>query len=62
MTKLESYLKGGTFSAAEFYADIEGSPDDVAVDRALAELRFHSNWVRVLGTYPQARSRDTPAV
>ena len=62
MTKLESYLKGGTFSAAEFYADIEGSPDDVAVNRALAELRFHSNWVRVLGTYPQARSRDTPAV
>jgi len=58
LTKLESYLKGGTFSAAEFYADIEGSPDDPAVARALDELRFHSNWVRVLGTYPQARSRD----
>ncbi len=60
LTKLESYLKGGAFSAAEFYADIEGSPDDPGVTRALDELRFHSNWVRVLGTYPQARSRELP--
>ncbi len=57
MTKLESYLKNGAFSAAEFYADIEGSPDDPAVARALDELRYHSNWVRLLGTYAQARSR-----
>ncbi len=57
LTKLESYLKGGGFAAAEFYADIEGDPADPAVARALDELRFHSEWVRVLGTYPQARSR-----
>ncbi len=57
LTKLESYLKGGTFAAAEFYADIEGDPTDEAVARALDELRYHSQWVRVLGTYPQARSR-----
>jgi len=57
LTKLESYLKGGAFAAAEFYADIEGSPADPAVARALDELRYHSEWVRVLGTYPQARSR-----
>jgi len=60
LTKLESYLKNGAFHAAEFYADIEGAPDDPGVARALDELRFHSNWVRVLGTYPQARSRDVP--
>ncbi|UAJ09639.1 prephenate dehydratase [Polymorphobacter megasporae] len=60
LTKLESYLKGGAFSAAEFYADIEGAPDDPGVARALDELRFHTNWVRILGTYPQARSRELP--
>ena len=57
LTKLESYLKGGAFAAAEFYADIEGDPADPAVARALDELRYHSEWVRVLGTYPRARNR-----
>jgi prephenate dehydratase len=58
LTKLESYLKGGAFAAAEFYADIEGDPADEAVARALDELRYHSEWVRVLGTYPMARGRQ----
>jgi prephenate dehydratase len=57
MTKLESYQRGASFAATEFYADIVGSPDDPAVTRALDELRFHSKWVRLLGTYPQARPR-----
>ena len=57
MTKLESYMRDGSFSAAEFYADIEGAPDDPNVALALEELRFHTNWVRVLGTYRQARAR-----
>jgi len=57
MTKLESYQRGGRFTATEFYADIEGHPDDPPVARALEELAFHSKWVRILGTYPQARSR-----
>jgi prephenate dehydratase len=57
MTKLESYQRGASFAATEFYADIVGSPDDPAVARALDELRFHSKWVRLLGTYPQARPR-----
>lgn len=57
MTKLESYQRGATFAATEFYCDIEGSPGVPAVDRALEELRFHSKWVRILGTYPQARGR-----
>lgn len=57
MTKLESYQRGGSFSASEFYADIEGMPGDPAVDRALEELAFHSKWVRLLGSYPRARER-----
>lgn len=58
MTKLESYQRGGSFSATEFYADIEGLPGDPAVDRALEELAFHSKWVRLLGSYRRARGRE----
>ena len=57
MTKLESYQRGGSFAATEFYADVEGRPGDPGLGRALAELAFHSKWVRVLWTYRQARAR-----
>ena len=57
MTKLESYQNGNSFAATEFFADIEGAPGDAAVDRALDELRFHCNTVRLLGTYRQMRAR-----
>jgi len=57
MTKLESYIRDGSFAAAEFYADIEGMPGQPAVDRALEVLGYHSKWVRILGSYPQAMSR-----
>ncbi|MGE0775932.1 MAG: prephenate dehydratase [Sphingomonadaceae bacterium] len=60
MTKLESYQRGASFAATEFFADIEGKPEDPAVARALEELAFHSKWVRILGTYPQGRSRSLP--
>jgi prephenate dehydratase len=57
MTKLESYQSGASFAATEFYVDIVGAPGEPAVDRALAELAFHSRHVRMLGTYRQARPR-----
>ena len=57
ITKLESYLRAGSFAAAEFYAEIVGSPDDPAVQLAMEELAFHTKWVKVLGTYPCERSR-----
>lgn len=57
MTKLESYQRGASFAATEFFCDIEGMPGDAAVDRALAELEFHTKWVRQLGSYRQARPR-----
>ena len=34
MTKLESYQLGGSFNATQFYADIQGHPEDAAVKRA----------------------------
>ncbi|NUB44717.1 prephenate dehydratase [Fertoebacter nigrum] len=52
MTKLESYMVGGSFVATEFYADIEGHPDDAPVARALDELRYFTTHVEVLGVYP----------
>ncbi|MFC3579191.1 prephenate dehydratase [Sphingomonas hylomeconis] len=57
MTKLESYQRGGTFAATEFFADVEGRPGQPGFDRALEELGFHSKWLRTLGTYRQARAR-----
>lgn len=57
MTKLESYQRGASFAATEFYADIVGCPGDPPVDRALEELAYFSKHLRLLGTYPMARAR-----
>ncbi len=57
MTKLESYQKGTSFAATEFYADIVGRPGNASVDRALDELQFHCKSMRILGSYRQAKSR-----
>lgn len=51
LTKLESYMVGGSFSAAQFYADIEGHPADKLVGLALDELGFFSSELRILGAY-----------
>lgn len=59
MTKLESYMVGGHFTATQFYADIEGHPEDANVKRALDELGYFTSEVTVLGTYPRARERDS---
>ena len=52
MTKLESYMVGGSFSATQFYADIEGHPDDPSVKLALEELDYFTSSVKMLGVYP----------
>lgn len=52
MTKLESYMVGGSFSATQFYADIEGHPDDEDVKRALEELEYFTSDITMLGVYP----------
>lgn len=59
MTKLESYQIGGKFIATQFYADIQGHPDDAPVRRALEELRFFSEKVRILGVYRGHPMRGT---
>lgn len=57
MTKLESYMVGGSFTATAFYADIEGHPEDPPVQRALEELRYFSSSLDILGVYPASPQR-----
>jgi len=57
MTKLESYMVGGHFTATQFLCDVDGHPEQPPLRRALEELQFFSTEVRVLGVYPSARFR-----
>jgi len=51
MTKLESYMVEGNFSATQFYADVEGHPEDRGLKLALEELSFFSKELKILGVY-----------
>ncbi len=51
MTKLESYMVGGHFYASQFYAEVEGHPDDTPLKRAFDELQFFCKELRILGVY-----------
>ena len=57
MTKLESYMVGGSFTATQFYADIEGHPEDENVARALEELSYFTDSLSILGVYPTDKNR-----
>ena len=59
MTKLESYMIEGNFLATQFYADIEGHPDERNVVLALEELAFFSKELKILGVYPAHPFRAT---
>jgi prephenate dehydratase len=52
MTKLESYMVDGEFTATQFLADVDAHPDDKSLKFALEELAFFSSEVRILGVYP----------
>ncbi|HUD85037.1 MAG TPA: prephenate dehydratase [Xanthobacteraceae bacterium] len=60
MTKLESYMVGGSFSATQFYADVQGHPKERALELALEELEFvtRPKTLRILGVYPAHPARD----
>ncbi len=59
MTKLESYMENGAFTATFFYADVDGRPEDAPVARALEELAFFSEQLEILGVYPADPFRRT---
>lgn len=52
MTKLESYMENGAFTATFFYAEVDGRPEDIGLARAFDELAFFSERFEVLGVYP----------
>jgi len=58
MTKLESYMLEGRFVATQFYAEVDGHPDDPALKRALEELEFFSRELHILGVYPAHPFRE----
>jgi len=58
MTKLESYMVDGQFTATQFLAEVDGHPDEPGLKRALEELRFFTHEVKVLGVYPASPDRS----
>ena len=52
IVKLESYMIDAWFTVAQFYAEIEGHPDQRSVRLAMEELGFFSREVKILGVYP----------
>ncbi len=59
MVKLESYMVNGSFTATQFYADIEGHPEDPPVARALEELDYFTSKLDILGVYPMHEFRKS---
>ena len=60
MSKLESYMENGVFSATFFYAEVDGRPDDPGLSMAFEELSFFSDHFEILGVYPADPFRDAP--
>ena len=58
LTKLESYMENGAFTATFFYAEIDGRPEDRGVALAFEELQFFSERFEMLGVYPADPFRD----
>ena len=58
MTKLESYMENGAFTATMFYAEVDGRPEDRGLALAFDELNFFSEKFEILGVYPADPFRD----
>ncbi|WP_286238229.1 prephenate dehydratase [Neptuniibacter halophilus] len=60
MLKLESYMASDSMTATSFHLDVEGHPEQKAMQYALQELDFFAKDVRIMGTYPwhPFRTRD----
>jgi prephenate dehydratase len=58
MTKLESYMENGAFTATFFYAEVDGRPEDRGLALAFEELAFFSERIEVLGVFPADPNRS----
>ena len=61
MVKLESHMVSGSFTATQFYAEVEGHSDDRPLELALEELDFFCKQLKVLGVYPASPYRKVAA-
>ena len=52
MVKIESYMMDGSFSAMQFYIEVEGHPEEERVQLAIDELGYYCSHIRTLGVYP----------
>ena len=59
MSRLESYMLDGQFTATQFMCDVDGHPEQPGLRRALEELSFFSRETKVLGVYKRAAFRET---
>ena len=59
MSRLESYMVGGQFTATQFMCDVDGHPEQPGLRGALEELSFFSREIKILGVYPRSPFRDT---
>jgi len=61
LTKLESYMIGSNFEAAQFYIDCEGHIEDEPMKLALEELKFYcvENGIQIMGCYPASPARNS---
>ena len=59
MTKLESYMENGVFTATLFFAEVDGRPEDDNLARAFEELRFFSDHVEIVGVFEAAAFRTS---
>ncbi|MHB8528218.1 MAG: prephenate dehydratase [Caulobacteraceae bacterium] len=62
MTKLESYMENGVFTATFFYAEVDGRPEDPAVARAFEEISFFSDHFEILGVFAADPFRERGAI
>ena len=58
MTRLESYMLDGQFTATQFMCDVDGHPEHAGLRRALEELAFFSRETRILGVYRRSGFRE----
>ena len=58
MSRLESYMLDGQFTATQFLCDVDGHPEQPALKGALEELAFFTAEARIMGVYKRAAFRD----
>jgi prephenate dehydratase len=51
ISKLESYMENGAWTATFFYAEADGRPEDRGLARAFEELGFFAEKFEILGVY-----------